>query len=171
LLGTSVLFGWLTKITLLETVLPHRITMKSNTAIGFLLAGAALLLLNNRATTPKKKWASVFLSIGVIAIGLSTLVEYALHVNFGLDQWLFADHFQLTYPGRMAHITALSFCLTGTSLLFMALWERKGYQYQLLSCTTFLGALLAMVGYLYGVPLLYGSLSYTSMAIHTGGGF
>ena len=36
---------------------------------------------------------------------------------------------------------------------------------------TGLGALFAIIGYLYGVPVLYGSIEYTSMALHTGIGF
>ena len=107
----------------------------------------------------------------VIGVGLLTLVEYSLHLDLGIDQLLFNDLVQYPYPGRMAHITALNFCLAGLSLLLLSLSEKQARWAQILSLLTGLSALLAIVGYAYGVPLLYGSIHYTSMALHTGVGF
>ena len=45
LLGTLVLLGWFWNVGWLTTVLPGRIAMKPNTAIGFLFLGLALFLL------------------------------------------------------------------------------------------------------------------------------
>jgi hypothetical protein len=44
LLGILVLLGWLWNIAALTTVVPGRITMKPNTAIGFLFLGVSLFL-------------------------------------------------------------------------------------------------------------------------------
>ena len=47
LLGVLVLLGWLWKIELFTTFVSDRITMKPNTAIGFLFLGLALSLLTS----------------------------------------------------------------------------------------------------------------------------
>lgn len=169
-LGVSVLIGWIGKITFLLTVLPGSITMKANTAIGFMCAGMAILYLT-RVNSPRASIAApaIFATI-VIAVGAFTLLEYALHGDLGIDQLLFRDWTSTTYPGRMAHITAVNFCLSGLSLLLLATRRRTTLS-QVLSLLTGMSALLAIIGYLYGVPLLYGSTKYTSMALHTGIGF
>ena len=88
-----------------------------------------------------------------------------------IDQLLFKDLAQSPYPGRMAHITAFSFCLAGSSVLLFAFSEKRASISQALAAATGLCSIFAIIGYLYGVPLLYGSIEYTSMALHTGVGF
>ena len=77
----------------------------------------------------------------------------------------------MSFPGRMAHITAFNFFIAGLSVLLLAFSEKHAKLSQTLAAITGLSALFAIVGYLYGVPLLYGSVEYTSMALHTGVGF
>jgi len=170
-LGASVLIGWTSNVPVLLTVLPGRITMKPNTAIAFICAGAALALLTKPSVSPASRNLAALLSTVVIAIGLFTLFEYLLHRDFGIDEIFCRDLVQHPYPGRMAHIAAISFCLVGTSLLLLSMSEKQAHIPQVLAFLSGSGSLLAMVGYLYGVPLLYGSIQYTSMALHTGAGF
>lgn len=171
LLGVLVLLGWVRNIGILTSVLPDRITMKPNTAIGFLFLGLALFLLaGTRRTRNTQIWCAAC-AAGVILAGLLTSTEYFLHADLGIDQWMFKDAAQFPYPGRMAHITAFTFCLAGLSVLLLALSEKRATVSQALAATTGLGAIFAIIGYLYGVPLLYGSIEYTSMALHTGAGF
>jgi two-component system, cell cycle sensor histidine kinase and response regulator CckA len=169
-LGLSVLVGWIWHWTALLTVIPNQISMKANTAIGFLCAGLALLLITPTHRTSRSRAAATGLAIIVIAVGLLSLVEYLLHRNLGIDQLFFADT-QFPFPGRMAPITTVNFCLAGSSLLLLALSGKHATWAQLLSLLSGLSALLAIIGYLYGVPLLYGSVEYTSMALNTGIGF
>jgi two-component system cell cycle sensor histidine kinase/response regulator CckA len=170
-LGMSVLAGWVMNLDPLLGVIPGQITMKANTAAGFLGAGLALLISTRARRTQRSQMIVAGLAAMVIAVGLSTLVEYLLHCDLGIDQLLFADHFQFPYPGRMAHITSLNFCLAGSSLLLLSLSDKLATWSQLLSLLSGLSALLAIIGYLYGVPLLYGSVQYPWMAVHTGIGF
>ena len=170
-LGMSVLAGWMWDLGALLSVIPGQITMKANTAVGFLCAGLALLLVTRAHRTQRSQMTAAGLAIVVMAVGLFTLIEYLLHCDLGIDQLFFADHLQFPYPGRMAHITAVNFCLAGSSLLLLSLSEKQATWPQLLSLVSGLSALLAIIGYLYGVPVLYGSVQYTSMALHTGIGF
>jgi signal transduction histidine kinase/ActR/RegA family two-component response regulator len=171
LLGVLVLLGWLWKIELFTTFVSDRITMKPNTAIGFLFLGLALFLLTSYSKGRKAQLWCAASATAVILVGLLTLSEYLFHVDLGIDQLLFRDLVQMHYPGRMAHITAVNFCIVGLSILLLALSERRASISQALAATTGLSSIFAIIGYLYGVPVLYGSIEYTSMAIHTGVGF
>jgi len=166
-----VLLGWLWKIESLTTFLPGPITMKPNTAIGFVFLGLALFLLTwySKARSTQL-WCAASATV-VILVGLVTLSEYLFHSDLGIDQFLFKDVVQSTFPGRMTHITAFNFCIAGLSLLLLALSERRASIAQGLAATTGLSSMFAIIGYLYGVPALYGSIEYTSMALHTGLGF
>ncbi|PYX85246.1 MAG: hypothetical protein DMG68_18365, partial [Acidobacteria bacterium] len=154
-----------------KTVLPGRIAMKANTAIGFLCAGLALLFLTHLKNRGIARIGAAVAAALVFTVGLFTLLEYGFHRDLGIDQLLFADLVQPTYPGRMAPITAVNFCLAGLSLLVLSISEKRVKWSQILSLLSGFSALLAIIGYLYGVPLLYGSVAYTSMALHTGVGF
>src|SRR5277367_1984146 len=170
-LGLAVLVGWSCHLNILLSILPNQITMKVNTAIGFLCAGLVLLLLTQGPQIRGSKVTAACLAVIVFVLGFCTLVEYVLRVDLGIDQLFVTDPSQSLYPGRMAHITALNFCLAGLSLLLLSLSEKHVTWSQVLSLLSGLSALLAIIGYLYGVPLLYGSMHYSSMALHTGMGF
>jgi signal transduction histidine kinase len=171
LLGVLVLLGWLWKIESLTAFLSGSITMKPNTAIGFLFLGLALFLLTWRSKARSTQLWCAASSTVVILVGLLSLSEYLFHTDLGIDQCLFKDFTPSSYPGRMAHITAFNFCLTGLSVLLFAFSEKRANISQALAATTGLSSLFAIIGYLYGVPVLYGSVEYTSMALHTGFGF
>ncbi len=171
ILGALVLLGWLWNIGLLTTVLPGRMAMKPNTAIGFLFLGLALYMLTrSEKTRITQIWCAASAGV-VILIGLLTLSEYLLQADLGIDQLLFKDLAQSPFPGRMAHITAFNFCIAGFSVLLFAFSEKRANISQVFAATTGLSALFAVIGYLYGLPVLYGSVQYTSMALHTGVGF
>ena len=165
-IGVGVLAGWITGFEPLMTVLPGLIRMKPGTAAGFLLAAGALYLANNR----KLRNLQAICALLVAAAGAVTLAEYVWGINAHIDQLLFFDPVQVQFPGRMAPISAANFLLTGTMLypFRFRIAEKLADALALLVC---FGATFAIVGYLYGVPLLYGSVRYTSMAIHTGFGF
>ena len=170
LLGSLVLLGWLWNVGFLTTVLPGRIAMKPNTAIGFLFLGLALFLPTRpNKTRSHRLWCAASAAL-VSLVGLLTLSEYVFGANLGIDQLLFKD-VQSSFPGRMAHITAFNFIIAGLSVLLLVFSEKHAKLSQSLAAVTGLSALFAIIGYLYGVPLLYGSIEYTSMALHTEVGF
>ena len=170
-LGASVIIGWVGHITLLLTVLPGRITMMPNTAIGFICAGMAILSLTKKVASRRSRTAAAVFASIVTVVGAFTLLEYFTGRDLHIDQLFFRDQGSVLYPGRMAHIAAINFCLSGLSLLLLSFSNKRTTWSQILSLLTGMSALLAIIGYLYGVPLLYGSTNYTSMALHTGVGF
>lgn len=169
-LGVLVLAGWMFDVELLKSVLPGKIAMKPMEALGFIAAGAAIILILGRSSQ-QRRLLGMSLSALVISIGSLTLLEYLFGINVGIDKLVFRDYAQTPFPGRMAHITAMSFCVAGMALLSYALSERQAWLPQILAAAIGLNALLAIVGYTYGVPLLHGSLQFPSMAAHTAIGF
>ncbi|SNS79626.1 PAS domain S-box-containing protein [Granulicella rosea] len=170
LLGVLVLIGWSLDIGALMSILPGYVSMKPNTASGFLASGAALLLATSRRAGVLL-WSSLAAAVTLL-LGALSLAEYLLHADLHIDQLLFRDTMQTIDPGRMAYITAVAFCIGGLALLLMhgALFVRRLSQALALLLATL--SLASIVGYLYGVSALYGSFNNAnSMALHTGVGF
>lgn len=142
--------------------------MKANTAIAFLLLAGALYCAAMRRNFGWQQG----LALGAVLLGLLTLLEYALGFNFGMDELLFRDPVGSLYPGRMSPITAANFVLMGTAMLLPG-FKWSDYAKESLALVVALASTFAIVGYLYGVPALYGAVSYSSsaMALHTGVNF
>ena len=121
LTSMTVLTGWAFDIRPAKTLFFGNVTVKANTALG-LGFGAVCLLLYSR-TVSEARWrpfATAFLSVLVIAIGVLTLTEYAFGVNLRIDELVFAareDWSRTPTPGRMAAVTAFAFVLLGSGLL------------------------------------------------------
>jgi len=182
--GATVLIGWMFNVTLLKSILPGLVTMKANTAAAFALIGVSLWLLQTRslpAGLPQGergrggKWTrhiAHVCALFVALVGMFTLIQYLSGWDIGIDQLLFKEApgaVQTTFPGRMAPNTALNFLITGLALLLLDAETRRGHppaQYLILIEGAL--ALLALVGYVYGVSALYGGIaSFTAMAVHT----
>ncbi len=167
----SVLIGWMFDVGFLKSMLPGYIEMKANTAVAFGLAGAGVLLLTRKSLGRFDKSITALFSLLVILIGAATIFEYIGHADLGIDQLLFRDRLQIEFPGRLAPVTAVNFVISGCALLLLSGPQQRWKWAQILGAGTTVSALLAIIGYSYGVPLLYGSSHYTSMALHTGVSF
>jgi len=170
-IGILVLIGWIANIESFETVIPGFITMKANTAICFISAALCLWALLDvfprRFQTPV-----VVLSVAIIVLFAGgTGLEYISGRQFGIDELFFRDYIQSPYPGRMAQISAFNFMLVALGLVNLGISERYVLRFQITAVVVGFSAYFAITGYILGVPLLYGSIQYTSMAIHTGVGF
>ena len=186
--GLLVLIGWTFGVDTLKSVLPGLATMKANTALCFLLAGAALLLLRPGAVAaasdprnesangtdggqrPPLQWAGTAAALVMLLVAGLTLCEYVTGADFGIDQLLFRDtHDPHTiFPGRMVEATALAFLFTGASLLLLGARSRAGRRTQqtLAVCAGVIGV-VAVLGYAYNVQQLYRFAGFSSMALHT----
>jgi hypothetical protein len=82
-IGGLVLIGWLFDLESLRSVSPSFASMKVNTAVGFALAGTALVFQYPPTTQIRTRLARVCGCL-VLALGAVTVFEYALHVDFGV---------------------------------------------------------------------------------------
>lgn len=191
-IGCVVILGWIFNIASLKSVFPGLVTMKANTAIGFVLAGVSLWMRDqsqkraNRkrrqgeidkilpfyrsqtAIADLEKWARIC-AIAVFTLGLLTLIQYIFSWNLGIDELLFKDAAKAVgtaSPGRMGANTAVNFILVGAGL-FLLLNKTKYQLAQTLTLAAFFVAFVGFLGYIYSVKSLYGISSYTQMALHT----
>ena len=170
-LGGLVVAGWLTVAVALIQVLPGFPPMQYNTALGFMICGAALL----SAALDLRRPAAL---LGVLAglIGSATVFQYVFQSDLGIDQLLIETYILtgVSDPGRMGPNSALALTLIGTALLSLA-WRPLFRHWHV--CPALLGAVViaigtaALVGYAAGVPGAYGWSHFNPMAVHTAIGF
>lgn len=163
-----VLAGWILRIPLLTSIFPGAVSMKANTAIAFLLLSGAIYAAAQDRWPGWQRW----LALAAAVLGFITLFEYASGVSFGIDEVFFRDRGSSPTPGRMSPISAINFLLLAGALL-MPSSRRNNYIKEALALLVALSATFAIVGYIYGVPALYGvvSSSFTAIALHTGTSF
>ena len=165
-LGLLIVCAWFAHWTTLIQILPGWAPMKFNTALGFILCGAGLLLL-----IQKNRFAVLPGGLAAL-IGLLTLLEYVTGRSLGLDD-LFVQPYLATataFPGRMSPLAASCFLLIGTAI-FLATGERqKNWRLAaagILAAVVATIAAVALFGYLVGIEAAYGWGAYTRMAAHT----
>ncbi|MCL5960742.1 MAG: ATP-binding protein [Chloroflexi bacterium] len=169
LIGLLVLVGWTLDIEILKTFHYSVVVMFPNAAIAFVLAGVSLWLLQSERTNEWKRGIGRVCALLVILIGLLTLIEYLLGWNLGIDQLIFRQSLltvETAFPGRVPPNAALNFVLIGVALLLLDVQTPRGYRpAQFVILVEGMIGLLALVGYTYGRPALYGIGSYTAIAL------
>ena len=172
LAGIGVLVGWALDLTVLKSIVPGAIDMNPMTAVGFILGGTSLFLLNEPGDGSRRKAGRAL--AGMLAlIGLVKLVDYAFGVGVGIDKWLFGEAVRATPGGNsIAPNTAVNMILSGVALAFLDHETRGGHSVaQWLALVTAFVAGLTVLGYAYGERHLYGITTFVPMALHTGIGF
>lgn len=169
--GLLVMLGWWLDLPVLRNLAPGLATMKFNTALCFALAGTALLFAARSRAIPAHRWMAMACAGLALLLALMSGAEYLLPVDFGLDQLLARDLLtdpSLAPPGRMSLATAGYFVLLGLALLLLDTgvrhWPRPA---PLLAALVAVGGFIGLLGYLFGVPVLYGFGPYSTMAVHT----
>ena len=177
LIGAAVLAGWWLDIAVLKSLRPAWMTMKANTALGFLLAGLALWWLRDAPPGTRARYGGMACAGLVTMLGLLTLVEYLSGVDLGMDNALFPEPAGALLttspsPGRMSPMTALNFLFSGAALLLLNVGARRGRRpAEILVLPSLAVSFVAVIGYLYGVEELYRVKLFSSMALHTGVAF
>lgn len=168
--GGVVLFGWAHELPLLKSLHPAWVSMKPNTAVGFILAGLAMLPLARPA--PRAQRLSRLFALLFGLLGLLSLSEYLFDWNPGFDQWLFPEApgtVGTSHPGRMAPHTAFCFLLLAIGIGLA--WE-KARRIPLLTSVS-LGLLVASLALVdlfchFIRPCdVFGLWGLTVMAVHT----
>jgi PAS domain S-box-containing protein len=170
-IGGLVVAGWLTVAVALIQVLPGFPPMQYNTALGFMICGAALLA---AALDLRRPTALLGAVAGVI--GLATLLQDFLHADLGIDQLLVETYIWtgVPDPGRMGPNSALCLFLIGSALIGLATRPANSTFHvypAVLSAVAVALATAALVGYAAGVPGAYGWGHHNPMAVHTAIGF
>ncbi|MBI2383857.1 MAG: hypothetical protein HYV18_07295 [Gammaproteobacteria bacterium] len=170
-IAALVLAGWLFGIDPLKSIRPEWPTMKANTVVGFLLAGASVLLLRGARPPRGNVAAARACAIAVVALAIATLSQDLVGWDLGIDQLLFEERgaSPATFsPNRMAPATALAFALIGTAVLLHATpgRGRRGLSQGLAVAAVVIGY-LSFLGYLYGVSHVYWLPRTTALAFHT----
>lgn len=103
-----------------------------------------------------------------------TILEYALHVNFGIDELFFRDNFliDLTHPGRMGPNTALGFIVFSIAFFFSPINYprfrlRNMFPLVFFSFATLIG-LMSLFGFIFSAERGYIWGSFTRMAFRLG---
>lgn len=170
-IGCIVIMGWLFNIATLKSVLPGLVTMKANTAIGFILSGLSLWFWHRHPPRHFSQHSAQLWAFLVLLLGVLTLLQYIFPIDFGIDQLIFkesVDAIATAAPGRMAPNTALNFFLIGSALLLLCHRRPQYLATHFFTIVSFLIAFLGLLGYLYGNAYFYHyGETFTAMALHT----
>lgn len=165
-LASIVIAGWFVQSTELVQVRATWAPMQFNTALCFLLLGAALFFVDRFHPVTGVGGALV------LSFGALTLLAYFTNTESGLDR-LFVDPFTTahsSYPGRMAPNTAAGFCLSGAAILILgvpALASRFSPAAMSLGLVTTLIGAFGIVTYLVQLPSVPGWRAFTAIALTT----
>ena len=161
-IGCLVLVGWETGSVTLKSVHPSLRPMVPGVAISLLFGGVSLLLLSRPRLNQVLLWVGRACAILVALIAITSLIERVLGLNLAIDQWAFRAEGDLRLPTS----TAVSLLLVSAALLSLNVETRSGWRpAELLALTAIVIALLTLLGYTYGVVVLY-RIS-PNMAVHS----
>jgi PAS domain S-box-containing protein len=167
LLGLVVLGAWVLDIQTIKSIRPGWASMKPNTALGFILAGAALSLPLLRKGWPWRTAAAGF-AMATAALGAITVIQYVAQADLGIDRILLAREDTEFLPGRPAPITALNFTMLGVALFLLTIRSASiRSAAQLFAVPALALSYLAMMGYALSATSLYQIPGFVSVAFHT----
>ena len=166
LFGLLTVVSWYARWSSVLLLLPDATPMSFNTAICFILSGAALFLLSTSKITPWLAGASV-------TFALLTLLEYVSGLDFHIDAVFLKPYLDTAtnYPGRMSLLTAVCFLFTGMGILLAGLkntWPQRLTATGVYACIVVVTALVVLAGFAFGIespyPDAYSSMRMSSAA-------
>ncbi len=171
IISIAVIFGWFLDIRFLKIIYPGFVSMKFNTALGFLFSSIAILIINPAIKSRQLKTLYFVCALIPFLIGTLTLAEYLLDVDLLIDTLFIEDNTYLveTYiPGRMSPNTAIGFVILSLVIFFniSTRWISSVIAQMGASVLVML-SVLPIMGYGYGESTLFGYSVYTRMALHT----
>ena len=100
-----------------------------------------------------------------LVFALTTLAEYVIGRNLGIDQALFDDPSHTAHPGRSSLVTVV--CLAVLALSRMFAHRGRGVPCQAAGMVALMIGAAALLGYLYDVRELYSARPVTAVALQT----
>jgi PAS domain-containing protein len=155
-IGLIGVAAWLLHLEVIDAFGIRWPVMMPNTAIALTSLGLSAAFVRVAAHDPRMPgFVATLLALLVLGIGVATLSEYALHVDFGVDRWLSPQR-DATDPGRPSPLTAIALTLLAAALL-----ARPSTQNRLLHAAqamTLAGGFVAfasVVAYVFGAGRFY----------------
>jgi len=170
-LGAVVLVGWALRFSWVAAWSPSGIPMIPLTALCFVLAGASLVLAVWQRRTPTTEAIQQTFAALVATIAILTFYEYITEASPRFDLLLFGDRLvgaRWGSPGRIALNSAACLLLYAIALLFIPHdRRRRDLRAQMFATPALLVALVAVLGYVFGVRGLYTLSQSSGMALPT----
>jgi diguanylate cyclase (GGDEF)-like protein/PAS domain S-box-containing protein len=168
LLGAVVATGWLLRNPALIQLVPGLRPMPLNSALCFVLAGGGLIAMAAREGRPRLARA---LASVLLLIAAAEALQIALGADFGIDapglhRWLWRGG---AYPGRMTLFAAIAFVSAGLAMLLATATAEPRRDFLALLCASGTGAagILFLLGYVFGLHLIYASRAFDFVALET----
>ena len=170
-MGLLVLAGWTFGVEALRKVLAGPIVMLPITAFAFTVSGVCLWLVRSPEASNRRPLVWRTLTLLVLIIGTSSLLDRLFGLDVGLGRLLFAAElaeYEYRPLGLMATNSAICFVLAATGLLCVNIELRRGWRpTELLALIGLAIATLALVGHLYRAPGFYSIDRAAGMALGT----
>jgi signal transduction histidine kinase len=171
LLGVLVFAGWAFNLPIITEWKPGGIPMIPLTALCFVLAGCSLVVAVRPKQTGTSEGIQQTLAALVATIAILTFYEYIRGSESGFDLLLFGNRVTQagwSQPGRIAINSAGSLLLYSFALLFIPHDRRKrDLRAQMFATPALLIALVAILGYVFGVRGMYAVSQSSGMALPT----
>ena len=169
--GVLVLIGWRLDVEVLKRLIPGLTAMNPSTAVGFICSGCALGLIATQPDLALARRLAVALAVVTALLGAARVLAVAGFYDAGVDRLLFSSKLvaaDFGRPNQMATNTAVNFLLVGAALMIIDRPLRRfRWPAHLLALTAAMTALLALMGYAYGLRSFYGIGSQIAMALPT----
>jgi len=171
LLGVLVFAGWAFNFPIITEWKPGGIPMIPLTALCFVLAGGSLIIAVQPHQSVTAEAIQQTLAALVATIAILTFYEYLRGSESQFDLLLFGNRVTQTGwspPGRIAINSAASLLLYSFALLFIPHDRRKrDLRTQMFATPALLIALVAILGYVFGVRGMYAVSQSSGMALPT----
>ena len=171
IIGVLVLAGWALDLRLITQASQGGFPMLPLTALCFVLAGSALAMASRPHRTAKAEGLQQTLAAAVATISILIFYEYLRGGGPEFDLLLFGDKLRaapLSPPGRIPINSAACLLLYALALLSIPHDQRKrDLRAQMFATPGLLIALIAVLGYVYGVSGMYALSQSSGMALPT----
>lgn len=170
LIGFAVLIGYAYNITLLKSVTPFWLPMRSTAAVSFVLTGFALWNIRKASEVRMKHYAAgKIIALIILLISIFNFYEYISGFSLGIDRAIFYEHMridEIIFPGRTTVATTFSLFFLSLALLLVdtrlsALW------FQVCACIVLTISFMGLLSYFYNVNSVHPFTYFTKMPIHT----
>lgn len=165
-----VLLGFCLDILVLKRMPPVEVVVQAKTAAMFLLSALATICVRQSTRSSGRSSRLWYLgqvsALLVVLFALASLFGHYFGVNIGLDQLLFSEGARIGSSfHNQAPIIAMTFLFVAASILSIDVkWGADTYPHQYLVLAAAVMSQLTLVGYAFGMPVLYSSDRFTYLA-------